>query len=112
MIVLLIVLGYLVVAAYAGGRLYHRTGLDQPRDRRGYYDGDMWAGERKWAGTILGGVFWPLAIIAILGYRRAQLTTIRPVVEREVQRALDAERAQRDARVTRLEKQLGWGGGS
>jgi len=110
MTALWIVLGYLVVAAYTGGRLYHRTGLDQPRTRSGYYDGDMWAGERKWAGTILGSIFWPVAAIAVLGYRRAQLATVRPVVEQEVARALDAEKAQRDARVARLERQLGLDG--
>jgi hypothetical protein len=109
---LLVVLGYLVVAAYTGGLLYHRTGLDQPRTRDRYYDGDLWQGERKWAGTILGGIFWPVAVIAVLGYRRALAATVRPVVEKEVARALDVEKAQRNERVARLEKQLGLGDGS
>ena len=111
MTALLVVLAYLATAAYAGGRLYHQTGLDQPLklDYRGEPSTFQYRG-RPWTFTIFGGLFWPFAIFAVLGYRRAQLATVRPVVEQEVARALDAEKSQRDARVARLERQLGLDG--
>lgn len=111
MIALWIVPAYLAVAAYTGGLLYHRTGLDQPPQNSGYYslrESDQQA--KRWSGTVLGALFWPLAVVAVIAYRRAQLATVRPVVEQEVARALDVEKAQRDVRVARLEQQLGLGG--
>ena len=111
MTALLIVLGYLVVAAYTGGLLYHRTGLDQPLEDgyRTLRESDQQT--KRWFATCLGALFWPLAVFAAIGYRRAQLATVRPMVEKEVARALDVEKAQRDERVARLEQQLGIGPG-